>query len=139
VRPVHVYPAQQEQRAGDADRIGRVRPIEGNGSLLAQRDQCSTSSPSDIDFSASWIRRRGEDEACHLLRLVDLNVVPGTGKQKQLRGREQAMELPGHSLVQVGVGIAKDDPNGSGGPPLMRWVARHPRSDRTLWRCNLPR
>src|SRR5262245_44996326 len=64
--------------------------------------------------------RCGEDETCDLLWLVDLNVVPGTGNQEQLRGREQLVELPCHSFVQVGVCIAEDDPYRAGEGPHVR-------------------
>src|SRR4030095_2085566 len=70
--------------------------------------------------SVAGAGRCGEDETCDFLWLVDLNIVPGTGNQEQLRGREQLMELPCHSFVQVGVGIAEDDPDRAGEGPQVR-------------------
>ena len=43
------------------------------------------------------------DEVCHLLRLVDLDVVPGAVEQVQLAVREQGREVAGHPGVQVAV------------------------------------
>src|SRR5215208_4544103 len=54
---------------------------------------------------------RREDQARHLLGLVELGEVASTGQQEQLRHRELLVEVAGHTSVQVGVAFAKNYPH----------------------------
>src|SRR5829696_7084309 len=53
---------------------------------------------------------RREDQAGHLLGLVELWEVANTGQQEQLRHRELLVEVSSYGGIQVGVGLAENYP-----------------------------
>src|SRR4029453_7332035 len=67
-----------------------------------------------------WLRRNRllgssastQDEGGDLLRLVDLDVVPGAVQQVQLAVGEQRGEVPGNPRVEVAVAGTEDHPDG---------------------------
>src|SRR4029453_9925942 len=67
-----------------------------------------------------WLRRNRllgssastQDEGGDLLRLVDLDVVPGAIQQVQLAVGEQRGEVPGNPRVEVAVAGTEDHPDG---------------------------
>src|SRR5215207_2581801 len=58
-----------------------------------------------------WGKGRREDQARHLLGLVELGEVASTGQQEQLGVGELLVEVAGHTSVQGPVGFAKNYPH----------------------------
>ena len=52
-----------------------------------------------------------KNEPCHLCRFIHLDKVSSTWHKKQLRRWKEFMETPGDTLIQVGICIAKNDPD----------------------------